>query len=367
MIHSAYSEHTDPDKAADELSSALGPEQPKLLLFFASSQRDPAATAAAVRRAFPSTLSFGCTTAGELTRGRMLKGSIVAMALYDDDLHDAHAVFISDPTDEACCKAALGALEERFGSLARLDPTTHVGLILQDGMRGTEEAVMTALSSVSNVPFVGGSAGDDGTFQQTHGFLDGRALGGAAVVAMLRPARPFSLLKTQSFDVRSTTLVATDVDEASRTVRMFDGKPASEAYAAALDVPVAALPEYFMRHPLGLVLAGGEPFVRSPQQVRGTDVVFYCSVKNGMRLNVLDSRDIVRDTQRDLERALAAMTHCSGIINFHCILRTIELTAKGQCDAYGALFDNLPTVGFSTYGESYIGHINQTSTMLLLG
>jgi hypothetical protein len=55
-----------------------------------------------------------------------------------------------------------------------------------------------------------------------------------------------------------------------------------------------------------------------------------------------------------------------GLINFHCILRTLELKAKGQTAAYGALFTKLPTIGFSTYGESYVGNINQTSTMLLL-
>src|SRR5690606_18351725 len=99
----------------------------------------------------------------------------------------------------------------------------------------------------------------------------------------------------------------------------------------------------------------------------GTDVVFYCQIKEGMEMRLLRARDIVADTRRDLEAALAELGGASGVVNFHCILRTLELKAKGRCDDYGAVFDATPTVGFSTYGESYIGHITQPSTMLLFG
>ena len=47
------------------------------------------------------------------------------------------------------------------------------------------------------------------------------------------------------------------------------------------------------------------------------------------------------------------------------LLRTLELDAKGESDAYGKVFAKVPMVGFSTYGEEYIGHINQTATMVL--
>jgi hypothetical protein len=366
-IQTAVSESPDPQQAAAEIGAALGPAALRAVLFFASSRYEPAALARAVQETFPSVLTFGCTTAGEIGDGRMLEGALVAMALPADGVERVEAVFIEDPAEPASTRAALDALGGRFGALSSLDPARHVGLVLQDGMRGTEETVMEVLSSAVNVPFIGGSAGDDAAFQKTYTFLNGVAREGAAVLALLRPTRPFVILKTQSFDVTDTVLTATDVDEATRTIRTLDGKPAAQAYADALGVSVAELPDHFMRHPLGLVLPGGEPFVRSPQQVRGTDVVFYCSVKSGMRLHVLRSRDIVEDTRRDLEATLGRMGTCSGIVNFHCILRTAELVAKGQQAAYGALFTRCPTIGFSTYGESYVGHINQTSTLLLFG
>ena len=80
-------------------------------------------------------------------------------------------------------------------------------------------------------------------------------------------------------------------------------------------------------------------------------------------MHVLESTDIVADT----EKAVRDLGQASALINFHCILRTLELKSKGQCPAYGKLFEKVPTVGFSTYGEEYIGHINQTSTILVVG
>jgi hypothetical protein len=58
------------------------------------------------------------------------------------------------------------------------------------------------------------------------------------------------------------------------------------------------------------------------------------------------------------------MGNISGIVNFNCILRTLELEQKMLTGKYGELFTDIPTIGFSTYGEQYIGHVNQTATIL---
>jgi len=51
---------------------------------------------------------------------------------------------------------------------------------------------------------------------------------------------------------------------------------------------------------------------------------------------------------------------------FNCILRTLELQDKNKTKEYLSAFSDIPTVGFSTYGEAYVGHINQTATFLIL-
>src|SRR5690606_27093957 len=149
-----------------------------------------------------------------------------------------------------------------------------VGMVFHDGMSGLEEAVMDRLGDLTNVPFVGGSAGDDARFETTHVFLDGEARTGASLLLLLTPPGPYRILKTQSFEVLEPTLHVTVADEAHRTVKSFNGKPAAVAYAEAIGVPVAELADHFMEHPVGLVMADGAPYVRSPQRVSGTDVVF---------------------------------------------------------------------------------------------
>jgi hypothetical protein len=363
----ASSTHPDPHLAAQQLLSAIGDLDSRLVVFFASAAYSPAQLGEALASTFGEVPSIGCTTAGELVSSRMLKKSVVLVAFDGATLRGAHVALIPDMKSEQSVSTALTALGEAVGQpVAELDPEKYVGLVLHDGLSVAEETVMSRLSARTNVPFVGGSAGDDVRFERTHVFVNFEPHVAASALALLEPTGPYGILKTQSFEVLDRVLEVTEVDETTRTVRRFNGKPAANEYAAQLGVSVSELPDHFRSHPVGLVMGDGEPYVRSPQRLEGTDVVFYCQVKPGMKLHVLQSRDIVDQTREDLNRKLRDFGPCGGIINFHCILRTLELEAKGQCDDYAALFEKIPMVGFSTYGESYVGHINQTSTMVLL-
>jgi hypothetical protein len=246
--------------------------------------------------------------------------------------------------------------------LAAMDPEKYLGIVLVD-LSNAEERLMDRIGDLTNVSFVGGSAGDDLNFAATHVYANGRSYTNAAVLAVVEPGCGFSLIKTQSFVPLPPRLRVTKVNEATREILEFDHQPAAAAYAAAVGTTVADAPRYFMTNPLGIVF-DGEPYVLSPQRINGESMHFCCSVKEGMELQLLASTDIIADTRKALEGVRAEQGAISGIINFNCILRTLELRQKGLEEAYGALFADVPTIGFSTYGEQFIGHMNQTAMMI---
>jgi hypothetical protein len=363
-IKTGFSKKNLPD-AVTELKQHCGSCEPLAVLCFASSAYDQPEISRQLSAAFPRACVMGCSTAGEISSGAMMTGSVVSMFLGSDTLESACCAVVPDLRNEISIRGAFSKLESYFGTpVSAMDPNQYLGLILVDGLSGAEERLMEKIGDYTDLNFVGGSAGDDLKFQKTHVFCNGQAYTNAAMLALLRVKKGFEILKTQSFQPTDSILVATEVDEGARTVLQFNHKPALNAYAEALAVSPEQAPTLFMQHPLGLMI-GGDPFVRSPQRTDGQSIVFYCNIKEGMELRVLTGGDIVAETRAVVEARKRALEGISGLIDFHCILRTLELRSENRCHQYGSIFRDIPTIGFSTYGEEYLGHINQTSTMLL--
>jgi len=351
--------------AVADLRAQCGDCRPRAVIFFASSKYDPVELSRQMQAAFPEACVAGCSTAGEIASGKMTTDSLAAMFLDEEVVEHACSAVVHDLRGALRIDDAFASLEEKLHApIASLDILKYAGVVLADGLSGAEEALMDKLGDRADVFFVGGSAGDDLKFQSTHVMADGKAYTNAAVLLLLEVKQGFDIIKTESFQSTGKTLVATEVDESRRLVVQFNHKPALEAYAEVLGVCPERVPDLFMQHPLGL-MAAGDPFVRSPQRLLDGGIVFYCQIKEGMELQVLQATDIVAHTRRAIEALKAEGQAISGIIDFQCILRTLQLRAEKRCDQYGAIFDGIPTAGFSTYGEAYLGHINQTSTMLV--
>jgi hypothetical protein len=366
-IKVAYSTKEKVEDIAEEIGKSLEGFDAKTVIFFASSKFDADAISFAMQKTFGDIPAFGCTTSGEIVSGHMLNQSVVAMAMNSRIIEDMDIQILQNIHEDpkGAVAGAFKAFEQKFGEpMADMDFQKYVGIILIDGLQGAEEQLMEKIGDLTNVTFIGGSAGDDLKFLKTHVFAQGKAHSNAALLVLIKAATTFDFIKTQSFAVSDKNLVATSVDPAKREVLEFNHQPAVEAYAQAVGVSVENVADVFMSNPVGLMM-GDEPYVRSPQRTEGQGIVFYCNLLEGMELAVLRSEDIVRDTKIALGKKQEELGAISGIINFHCILRTLELKNKNQLDDYGKIFSSVPTVGFSTYGEEYVGHINQTATMLV--
>jgi hypothetical protein len=348
----------------EQYRTLFGGKNARLVLFFASSTFEPAEISLKIKEVFGEVEVFGCTTSGELSNKKILNKSVVAMVFDDEAIEDGVIGVIENIKENDTTQEVFRMFEAHYGPLNELDIKKYVGVMLIDGVSGAEEKIMDKIGNMTDLTFIGGSAGDDMKFQETHVFHNGKSYTNAAIVALVKVRNGFEVLKTQSFTETGKVLQATKVDEENRVIEEFDNKPATEAYAEALGIQAGQATSEFMSHPVGLMV-NGEPYVRSPQQSIGTKIKFFCNVKEGTELSVLTSADIVKETQEKLEEKISEMDGASGIINFHCILRTLELEKKGQTEAYAQVFSDVPMIGFSTYGEQYIGHINQTSTILL--
>lgn len=369
LSKTVYSTQTTIDQAIAELKEGLSGFDAAFVLYFASPQYDPEALPQAMQLAFDNAVTAGCTTSGEITSGKMLSNSIVAMAYSQEAFQDFKIEIIENLRGDyiSGVKQAFTNFETHFGQSAELwDHNDYFGLLFIDGLSMTEEKVNDQIGNLCSVMFVGGSAGDEMAFKQTHVYANGKRYSNAAMLILVKSTANFSILKTQSFKSTAKKLTVTKADSDARIVYEFNHQPATTAYAQALGVPEEKLEEHFHSKPLGLVLNEDNIFVRSPRIREGEHIHFYCAMEEGMELEVLESLDIVEETRKALAKKNKELGGASSILNFNCVLRAVELKKKEQEEDYGQLFADTPTAGFNTYGESYIGHINQTATMLFL-
>ncbi len=356
----AYSSKPTAQEAVEEIKETLA--NAELVVFFASSKLE--GISSELYSAVPCKEMIGCTTAGEIVSGQMLENSVVAMAFDAESAGEVKAAVVENLSGGHTFEEVKHAFQVHFHEdMRNMSIQDYLGLVLVDGLSGAEEKLMEMLSDATDVLFVGGSAGDDLAFKQTKVFHSGNEYSDAAVLLLARTGKGFRIGKTQSFEDTSKRLIATEVDEATRTVHKFNDKPAAEAYAEQIGVATDELANYFMKYPLGMKI-NDEPYIRSPQKVDGDSVVFYCAIKKRMEYVIFEAKDVVTETRSEIARMQEQLGDVEAILNFNCILRTLQLKNEGKTEDYGRLFADIPTIGFSTYGEQYLGHVNQTATLV---
>ncbi|MEQ8170535.1 MAG: FIST N-terminal domain-containing protein, partial [Candidatus Eremiobacterota bacterium] len=88
-ILAAYSTKNSISEIIEDLKEQFYGLKSQMLIYFASSNIDQEKLAAELGRAFPENILFGCSTAGEIVSGKMLKNSVVAMGFFNNIIKKA--------------------------------------------------------------------------------------------------------------------------------------------------------------------------------------------------------------------------------------------------------------------------------------
>jgi hypothetical protein len=369
---SAHSTRPDARAAAADLLRQFGGVEPLAVAFFCAPGYDGVALSAALRQAHPACEVIGCTTAGEFTEAGGGHGGVSAFAFGPEVVARCAGALaeFSGGIKEGIARATAEIGEALGQDLRHADPERTVGIVLIDGLGGAEEEANHALGvAAPALSFVGGSAGDDLVLDRTEVFYNGLATKSGAALLVLETTGPFAVLKTQSVEPTPHTFSVTRADPARRTVYEVDGRPVLEAYAEATGVPPEAFGfETFMRYPWAL-MEGDQPWLRSPKAVtEDGGLEFLCEIEEGRRLQLMRQAEMLGPTRAALAEARRQLGgEVQGSLVFNCVYRRLELDALDLHEEYLALFAFAPMAGFHTYGESYLGHMNQTCVGLLLG
>jgi len=344
----------------------------KLINFFCSAIYDATELISVFNIEFPDIPVIGCSSAGEIINGKLHSNTIVASAYTDEIIEDIKVELLDGISEKLDINPAINSFETYFNKRIReLDVKNYFALTYIDGMSIKEEVLLDEFGDRTNIAFVGGSAGDDCTFNKTVIFGNGKAAFNGAVIAIIKSKVNFAFYKSQAFSVTEHELVATRVDDEKRIIYEFDNRPALDVYCEKLGIDkntisAEELASNFNSYPIGLIVLG-RPFVRTIREVIENNALsLACNVKEELKLWILKSKNIIEQTKDDIELIKKQHSNISNIIVFNCIVRYFELLANNDIEAYGEIFADLPVIGLNTYGETLIGYINQTAVFLVL-
>lgn len=362
---------TDAPAAAREFHHQVAQPGMSLVLFFCSSHYDLSALAEAMTACFGDVPVIGCTTAGELGPDGYQDNSLSGASF------PAEAFFVSSLFEKNLKTARLNQLQRKTQELEAVHKenraeqyTNSFALLLIDGVSQCEDAITRVIhNSMPCMPLLGGSAGDDLEFRQTHVFYQGEFHAEGAVLLLISTCCPIAAIKSQHFTATDQRLVVTGADPRKRLVTEINGLPAAAEYARLTDVDEKDLNLMrFARSPV-VVMINGREYVRSIQQANPDgSLTFYSAIEEGLVFRVARGVDLFSNLSSSLQQACETIGEPQLLLAFDCVLRKLEMEQSGDKARASELIKRYHAIGFNSYGEQYSGvHVNQTFTGMAIG
>jgi hypothetical protein len=367
---------------ARQLREGLQGDAPDALILFASAENEYEALLRAVVAGSDAGVTVGCSSAGEFTSEGSGTGMTSAIALRAPDMRFRASLAKNLTKDRG---AAVQALVGGFDGLESSEYRYRTALVLVDALAGHAEALVDELTvaTAGMYRFVGGGAGDDGAFKQTHVFCGTEAATDAVVALEILSNKPLGIGARHGWVPASGPLRVTEAADAC--VMSLNTVPAADAFAEHAAATSQSFDRadpfpFFLHNIVGVKGEDGHK-LRVPLGVGANGgVVFAAEVPTGattqiMSIGAVQAADAAAAAVRDAMEQVEREGHAPAAALFlDCVATRLRLGKEfgHELDAVGEELGGVPFVGFNSYGQivrsdgQFSGFHNCTAVVLVL-
>ena len=233
-----------------------------------------------------------------------------------------------------------------------------------DGLSLSEESVLTVLTNeLGDIPIIGGSAADDGSFKETKVCVNGVCESDASALCMLTTSMKIEYHFENIYEPTDIRGIITESDLFGRKIHKINDIPAIDFYCQSLNVSKENIINEFIYHPFAR-FTGNEYFITSLMNVDNTSFDVYCRSFQESYISICNPIDYQKLWKENANKY--ANKYLGGIF-INCIFRTKlfekENTIK-SFQKYLSTFEDY--ICMTSYGEQYCdSHANQTMTYCL--
>jgi hypothetical protein len=255
----------------------------------------------------------------------------------------------------------------------RIDHHDTLAFTLIDGLSAQESFFMEAVYNSGKFPclLVGGSAGGKLDFQNTYIYDGSKVVQNCAVVALIKLQKnvQYGVFKSQNFKPTTKSFILVEANPKKRYVSSVLNQENLyiesfiDSLASHFQCTKEQLNEKFVDYTFAIKI-NNEYFIRSISVIDfENDIInFYCDVTSGDELILMKKNDFITQTNSDFKEFMQNKSNkVIGAILNDCILRRLNNSQEIEMIK---TFENIPLVGFSTFGELLGVNINQTLTSI---
>ncbi|AIJ05888.1 transcriptional regulator [Methanocaldococcus bathoardescens] len=284
---------------------------------------------------------IGCSTGGTFVGNKYIKNDGVLILAFDRYYKYATTYKKiekgAEETGKIVATDIKNTLREKY--MYSLDvEDKFLGFIFFDWNANHEQEILDVLGKELGFPIVGGTAGDDGSFDKIFLIYKGNIVRDGCVFGVIGGKLKFDLIYGHGYE--PTNIYARVTKAKGRVVYELDGKPAYQRYLEMISeytkLPTKVIEKYlrinkkerlkyinfYLIHPLGFIDINGNAITTFLEDVDGNRLIFRRKIAEGSFLILMRTdlerqvkalSDKIRIIEKDYKNPLIFINECYGI------------------------------------------------------